>query len=146
ALIDACLPQAQAQQDTVLLRYIFTTRMWIAARRADREAVQAALHESLAFGGPYDLMMLSHIEDISPQRGASATFLDLCRSMAEEYARAGLEAPIQYWYLKPASPRPLPGEPWLREEFEAETWHPLLKWQDATGRSRLDRATRPGWL
>jgi hypothetical protein len=77
---------------------------------------------------------------------ADPTFHELCREMAEGYTRAGLEPAFQQWHLEPTSPRPLPGKPWLQEEFTGEGWHPALTWQDATGRTRVDRATRPGWL
>src|SRR5262249_33492358 len=61
-------------------------------------------------------------------------------------ARAGLTPPLEQWYLAPASPRPAPGEPVVHEEFDGSGWHPALIWIDATGRTRIDRAMRPGWL
>jgi regulation of enolase protein 1 (concanavalin A-like superfamily) len=86
------------------------------------------------------------IEETCHDRGSDATFVDLCREMAAEYVRAGLAAPFQQWHLVPASARSFPGAPQVQEKFEADGWHPALAWQDVTGRSRLDRTTRRGWL
>jgi predicted ATPase/regulation of enolase protein 1 (concanavalin A-like superfamily) len=138
-LARACLPQAEAWQD----------RLWIATLRADWAAFRVTFQASLASGGPSDIplhLMLTHIEATCRQWGEEAAFRDLCHFMAEGYARAGLEPPLQHWYLAPTSPRHFPGEPWLREKFDDVDWHPSLQWRDASGRSRLDRATRPGWL
>src|SRR5205807_1901697 len=65
---------------------------------------------------------------------------------AGEYAHAGLEAPFQQWYLKPATPASWPDELVIEERFEGEAWHFALRWRDPSGRSRLDRTSRPGWL
>jgi hypothetical protein len=66
--------------------------------------------------------------------------------MIEECARAGLEPPLQQWFLEPASPRSPSEEPRVDERFEGQRRHPALNWHDPTGGSRIDDQTRPGWL
>src|SRR5262249_47190408 len=90
--------------------------------------------------------VLEIMEEKCHRRGEDATFVALCREMAEIYRREGREPMFRQWYLESASPRNWPEEPGLREEFAGEGWDPALVWQDVTGRSRLDRTTRPGWL
>ncbi len=96
--------------------------------------------------------MLTRIEETFHRQGAEAQFVDLCHHLAVGYAHAGLEVPYEAWYLGATASRSLPGEPWLREEFDGDECgaapgqHPSLRWLDATGRSRLDRTHRPGWL
>src|SRR5262249_10506785 len=149
ALVRACLPRAEAQQNRRLLVDLGSSQMWIATARADWEALRKAFCQSLVYGGLAEVslkMLLTKIEKTCHERGTDATFIELCRFMADAYDRAGLEAPLQHWYPAPTSPLSPPGEPEVREEFEAERWHPALVWQDFTGRSRLDLSTRPGWL
>jgi hypothetical protein len=122
--------------------------MRIATAREDWAAVMEALRIALPdAAAPIPLQrVLEVIEEKCHRRGEDATFVALCREMAESYRRAEREPPWKQWYLEPASPRDPAEEPWLREEFAAEGWHPALVWQDVTGRGRLDRTTRPGWL
>jgi regulation of enolase protein 1 (concanavalin A-like superfamily) len=131
------------------LQRAYLSLMWIASRRGDWEALKEAFQASLAAGGPDPLRvpeLLAAIEQSCHRTGDDATFVALCRDMAEGYARAGLTPPLEQWYLEPVSPRPAPGEPVIREEFDDPGWHPALIWLDATGRTRIDQATRPGWL
>jgi predicted ATPase/regulation of enolase protein 1 (concanavalin A-like superfamily) len=157
ALARACPPDADISRDvqwmvsgkTTLAPTLYSALMWVATHRGDWAALRDAFEKSLAWGGPSRtplLEMLTRIEENCHRQGTDATFRDLCRFMADGYARAGLPAPLQQWYLEPTVPQPLPGEPWLREEFAGEDCHSSLRWQDATGRSRVDRAARPGWL
>jgi predicted ATPase/class 3 adenylate cyclase len=157
ALARACPPDAAAGRDIqwlpsgqrTLAPTIYSALMWVAIHRSDWEALRAAFEQSLKWGGPARsplLEMLTRIEEACGGRGEEEAFRDLCRFMAAEYARAGLAAPLQQWFLEPAPPRSLPGEPLLREEFDGDEWHPLLRWHDVTGRSRVDRTTRPGWI
>jgi regulation of enolase protein 1 (concanavalin A-like superfamily) len=148
-IIGACLPRAEAGQDTVLRQRLYTSLMWIAQRRSDWSSLREAFHRSLASGGPFTIplnMILEETEGTCRRMGAEATFVELCHDIAAGYTRAGLEAPLQQWYLAPTTAQPTPGEPAVQEEFDGETWSPALTWQDTTGRSRTDSVKRPGWL
>jgi predicted ATPase/regulation of enolase protein 1 (concanavalin A-like superfamily) len=149
ALARGCLPPAGARQDRLVLQHAYLALMWIAARRGDWEVLREVFQASLAAGGPLPLRLpslLDLIEQNCHRTGTDTTFVALCRDMAEGYARAGLISPLEQWYLVPASARPAPGEPAIREEFDAPGWDPALIWLDATGLTHIDRATRPGWL
>jgi hypothetical protein len=157
ALVRDCPPEAEtchdvpwlAGQRLILGPRIYTTQMWIATHGQDWEGLKRAFQASLAWGGPYGIslrLMLDKIEEICHQRREERIFHDLCHFMAQGYARAGLAVPLQQWCLEPARPRIPLGERWMEERFEAEEWHPALRWHDPTGRSRIDRLTRPGWL
>jgi DNA-binding SARP family transcriptional activator len=159
ALVRACLPRVQARQERELLETLAVTLMRIAAAREDWPAVMSAFR--MAPPGPVMpiplLRVLSILEEKSRLRGESEAFYTMCDEMAESYRRAGREAPLHQWYLAPTTGRlPRAGSPEpgagsrggrpLREEFVGEGWHPALVWHDVTGRTQLDRATRPGWL
>lgn len=149
ALVNAILPLAVAQQETWLLSRLYTALLWTATKRADWEEVKDTFRASLVCGGPYPHLFLRVLADIEEQchrLAADHTFVSLCHDLAAECTRAGREPPLQQWYLAPTCPGPTTGEPWLQEEFDAEGWHPALQWRDATGRSHVDRAARPGWL
>jgi regulation of enolase protein 1 (concanavalin A-like superfamily) len=123
--------------------------MWVATWRADWETLKEAFHASLAAGGPEAFFLpslLDGMEQTCHRIGADATFIGLCQEMAAGYARAGLTAPLAQWYLAPTTPSATAGEPSIREEFDRHAWDPALTWLDATGGSRVDHATRPGWL
>jgi predicted ATPase/class 3 adenylate cyclase len=157
ALALACPAEAESKHDVQWLvnsgptlgPTICCTKMWIAAHRADWEALQAAFQQSLAWGGPSKSslqLMLAKIDAICRRQGEAGRFQELCRFMVAECARAGLEPPLQQWFLEPALPRSPSDEPGVDERFEGEAWHPALRWYDPTGCSRIDRETRPGWL
>jgi len=149
ALVRSSFPPAEASQDKRLLLSLHTTRMWVATARADWEDLKEAFRNSLAYGGLAQVhlhMLLTKMEGTCYQLGMESAFQQLCRDIAEEYTRMGMEAPIQQWYLAPTTPRVRPGALVVREEFDGEGWHPSLVWQDVTGRSRVERAIRPGWL
>jgi predicted ATPase/class 3 adenylate cyclase len=137
------------EKPKTVVRRTYGALMWFAMRRADWAAFKGAFQASLAWGGPYALpltYMLEHIEARHQRQGTAAEFRDLCRYLEAEYARAGLETPLQQWYLEPATSLPLPGALCLQEEFEGEGLHASLQWQDSTERSRMDQVARPGWL
>jgi regulation of enolase protein 1 (concanavalin A-like superfamily) len=148
ALARACLPQALARQERMLSESLSGTLMRVATAREDWAAVMEAFRIALPDpDAPIPLQrVLEVIEEKCHRRGEDATFVALCREMAESCRRAGHEPPLRQWHLEPASPRNRSEEPWLREEFAGEGWDPALVWQDVTGRGRLDRSTRPGWL
>jgi predicted ATPase len=149
ALARACLFPAEARQDKLVLQHAYLALMWVAFRRGDWAALKKVFQASLSAGGPYRIrvpVLLDAIEQSCHRAGDDATFVALCREMAQGYARAGLTPPLEQWYLVPASPRPEPGEPMIREDFDAPGWHTALTWVDATGLTRVDRSTRPGWL
>jgi regulation of enolase protein 1 (concanavalin A-like superfamily) len=123
--------------------------MWIANARADWEALREALRASLVYGGPTEIslqMLLTRMEETCHSMGTGATFVALCDEMAAEFKRVGVRAPLQQWFGVPAAPRVVTGEPLVREEFSGDGWHPALEWRDVTGRTRQERAARPGWL
>jgi DNA-binding SARP family transcriptional activator/regulation of enolase protein 1 (concanavalin A-like superfamily) len=148
-LLRSALPLAEALQDRRLLESLNTSLMWVATERADWEQLKQAFRKSLAYGGLAGVslqMLLTKLEETCHQLGTEATFRDLSRYMAEAYTQMGMEAPLQQWYLAPTTPRVTIGEPGVREEFDSEGWHPALEWFDVTGRSRMERTSRPGWL
>jgi DNA-binding SARP family transcriptional activator/regulation of enolase protein 1 (concanavalin A-like superfamily) len=148
-LVHTCLRQLDERGNSALLQRLHTSLMWIATARADWAALRQAFQGTLPSGGPTPAAlnkMLEEIEETCRRMGAEKTFIELCGDLAAGYARAGLDPPLQQWYLAPTSPGVTPGERAIREEFDAEGWHPRLVLRDPTGRSQVDRVTRPGWL
>jgi regulation of enolase protein 1 (concanavalin A-like superfamily) len=148
-LVRSSLSLAEASQDKRLLLSLYTTRMWVATARADWEELKKAFRNSLACGGLAQVhlhMLLTKMEGTCYQLSTESAFRQLCRDIADAYTRMGMESPVQQWYLAPTTPRVRPGELVVREEFDGEDWDPALIWHDVTGRSRLERAIRPGWL
>jgi predicted ATPase/DNA-binding SARP family transcriptional activator/class 3 adenylate cyclase len=138
-----------APEDPLIRQRAYTALAWVAARRVDLAAFRSSFHASLAYEGIGELSvhaMLDEIETSCHERGADADFVALCQDLAAGYARAGLEPAVQHWHLEPASPGSVASEPTLRESFTGPDWHPSWRWRDITGRSALDRTTRPGWL
>jgi regulation of enolase protein 1 (concanavalin A-like superfamily) len=149
SLARTCLTRAGRHPDRLLKQRLYSTLIWTAAKRGDIEGVREAFRGSLAWGGPFEMPLeevLSQIEESSHQSGHEANFIGLCKEMAAGYARAGLQAPLQQWYLAPAYPALIPANPVIEEDFAREDWHPSLIWQDVSERSRFDCITRPGWL
>jgi regulation of enolase protein 1 (concanavalin A-like superfamily) len=143
------LTRADNSPDALLLQRLYSALMWAATKPGNLEEFREAFRASLGWGGPYEIPlweMLADLEESCHRSGEDAIFVDLCHQMAADYARAGREAPFRQWYLVPVPAPPTPGSPVLREEFDAEEWHALLVWHDPTGRSRMDRTSRPGWL
>jgi hypothetical protein len=148
-VIRASLPDALALGDARVLNTLFKARVRVAIARGDWGAAADAFREALHWGGLPALSVihtLDAFEECSFRQNVRSTFTAWCDEVAASYAAAAVASPLRQWYLSPAEPGPTPAHLTVEDRFLSEARHPALLWQDATGRSRIDICSRPGWL